>query len=114
MHDVDDILQTRNSTHGDWAAQAQLSEVLWQNILMGIAQTNDGQITLTPSQSQSLHMICTKMSRIACGNPNEPDHWDDIAGYATLAAREVRREKVERDRAEMQLKEEGRLARTDR
>jgi hypothetical protein len=25
-----------------------------------------------------------KMSRILCGNPNEPDHWRDIAGYATL------------------------------
>ena len=95
MNHADALIKERNGTHGDWAAQAQLAEVLWQNFLQGVAQANEGQINLTPSQLQAIHMICTKVSRIACGDPNEPDHWEDIAGYATLAAREICRVLVE-------------------
>jgi hypothetical protein len=30
------------------------------------------------------------LARIASGNPEHIDHWDDIAGYATLAANYLR------------------------
>jgi hypothetical protein len=33
---------------------------------------------------EALEMICTKIARILSGNPNDPDHWKDIAGYAEL------------------------------
>ena len=31
-------------------------------------------------------MIACKIARILSGDPNWRDHWDDIAGYATLVA----------------------------
>ncbi len=36
-------------------------------------------------------MICLKISRIVTGDPEHPDNWHDIAGYATLAERECRK-----------------------
>jgi hypothetical protein len=35
-------------------------------------------------QRESLEMNQHKVARILAGNPDEPDHWFDIAGYATL------------------------------
>lgn len=83
LHGRDDalgsLLRERGSTHGDWVAQSATAETLYQ-VLMSRAGD------LSSSQAQAIHMICTKLSRIACGNPDERDHWRDIAGYATLAA----------------------------
>jgi hypothetical protein len=31
-------------------------------------------------------MIVHKIGRIVNGNPDKVDHWDDIAGYATLVS----------------------------
>lgn len=31
-------------------------------------------------------MIAVKIARILVGDCNHPDHWHDIAGYATLVA----------------------------
>lgn len=87
MTDTDNLLAARGGTHGKWADQAQVSETLWQTIL----QSNRGRFS--SSQAQALHMICTKLGRIAVGNHHEVDHWEDIAGYATLAAKELRRVK---------------------
>lgn len=39
---------------------------------------------LAACHQESIDMILTKISRIVSGNPSEPDHWDDIAGYAFL------------------------------
>lgn len=43
---------------------------------------------LTPTQLESLDMILHKCGRILSGDPNEPDHWRDIEGYARLANKE--------------------------
>jgi hypothetical protein len=39
---------------------------------------------LPADMREAMQTICTKMSRALHGNPDEPDHWRDIAGYATL------------------------------
>ena len=38
-------------------------------------------------QEEALHMICSKLARIANGDPNHIDSWHDIAGYATLVVK---------------------------
>ncbi|WP_257617167.1 hypothetical protein [Campylobacter pinnipediorum] len=38
-------------------------------------------------------MIAHKIARILAGNPNYKDHWDDIAGYATLVSKELENDK---------------------
>lgn len=40
----------------------------------------------SPSKREALDMIVHKMHRILSGAPDYEDHWDDIAGYADLAA----------------------------
>ena len=34
-------------------------------------------------------MIAHKLGRICAGDPDFPDHYKDIAGYATLVAKEL-------------------------
>jgi len=75
---VQETLNERGKTHGDFSAQAGMSQNL--KMLMRSSKFND----LTFAQREALDAITMKISRIIHGNPNEPDHWRDIAGYATL------------------------------
>lgn len=76
---IKEILTQRGSTHGDAESQFNLSQVLKKS-------TMHPRGAMTPMQREALEMILMKISRICVGNPNEPDHWRDIAGYATLIA----------------------------
>jgi hypothetical protein len=78
---IEDIIRERDKTHGDWTRQSQLSHDLKRRI----AQE---QPDLTASQYEALEMIVVKMARIVCGDANEPDHWRDLSGYATLGGSE--------------------------
>jgi DNA-binding Xre family transcriptional regulator len=73
---TEEILAERATTHGDFSDNARISQAL-KGIL------SEGHYT--DLQQEALDMICLKLSRIVC-NPNVKDHWDDIAGYAKLAA----------------------------
>jgi hypothetical protein len=42
--------------------------------------------SLKADQKEGLEMIAAKISRILNGDPDYPDSWDDIAGFATLVA----------------------------
>lgn len=77
-----DILQERGQTHGDFSNNARVSQALKATLQLENAD-------LTDVQQEAIDMICHKLARIAAGNPNFKDHWDDIAGYATLAADRV-------------------------
>lgn len=74
-------LNERGKTHGDFFQQADTSQRLKNVVMEALAGTNH---TYNTAQIEALQTICMKMSRIIHGNPNEPDHWKDIAGYATL------------------------------
>ena len=76
---TEEILKERGKTHGDFTDNARvmqgLKNVIWRE---------DGWAKLTDVQREALEMILHKCGRIISGNPNEPDHWQDIAGYAKL------------------------------
>lgn len=74
-----ETLTQRASTHGDFRANGRIMQHLKQ-AMRGQASWPD----LEPHQREALEMIQHKIGRILCGNPNEADHWRDIAGYATL------------------------------
>ena len=44
---------------------------------------------LSDVQKEALDMIAHKIARILAGNQDNKDHWDDIAGYASLVSREL-------------------------
>ncbi len=72
-----EILVEREKTHGSFKVNAAL-----------FAKLNAAgyQSGLNEGQRLALIMIYVKISRIISGNPTEPDHWLDIAGYAQLGA----------------------------
>lgn len=73
------ILKTRAKTHGDYREVAHTSQTL-----KNLWRAHDGFERLSEAQRESLDMIAVKVARILNGNAAEPDHWLDIAGYATL------------------------------
>ena len=85
-----EILAERGKTHGDFGANAEISEAL-----MAVLARGPSYDLLTPTQVHALRMATHKMGRIVSGNPNEPDHWRDIAGYAELAADRIQPEHPE-------------------
>lgn len=83
MHDhqyENPLLNEREKTHGSFPDKA----LLIQNI-KAMLRFETGWEALSPAQQEALDMIVSKIGRIMTGNPNEPDHWADIAGYAGLA-----------------------------
>lgn len=76
---IDAILAQREQTHGDFKDVARIAQALKQTFY-GEYRYMD----LSDQQSEALDMIASKIGRILAGNPNEVDHWRDIAGYAQL------------------------------
>jgi hypothetical protein len=82
MSDLDATLCQRNKTHGDFGSNAWIAQQV-----KDIMQRGPNWSALGRDQKEALHMIASKIGRIMSGNHNEPDHWVDIAGYATLVAK---------------------------
>ena len=80
---VHDTLDERQHTHGDFATNAACAQALKNCCRLHV------QCTLTAVHQEAVENICQKLARILTGNPNHADNWHDIAGYATLAEREV-------------------------
>lgn len=73
------LLQERKKTHGHYDQTAQTAQMLKRLIRHAPSYMDTNE-----RQRESLDMIAVKLARIMCGDPHEPDHWRDIAGYALL------------------------------
>jgi hypothetical protein len=82
MTDTNALLEERGKTHGDFADHANCTQGLKRVFAASL-----GERGLSDIQQEAVDMILHKLGRIASGNPNHKDHWDDIAGYATLVSR---------------------------
>lgn len=80
VHAITSLLSDRDKTHGNWEKQAQLCQSM--KACFDLAQ--EPMRTLSKAQREAVDMIILKLARIGAGNPNEPDHWIDIQGYARL------------------------------
>lgn len=69
----------RKSTHGDWMAQSALAQSFKR-----LAREGTGWKSMQPYQREAVEMVLVKLSRICSGDPSEPDHWNDLAGYSHL------------------------------
>ena len=76
---TEDILAERANTHGSFHQVAEIAQLI-KNVVRDETQA------LSCQQQEALDMIASKIARICNGNPDEPDHWRDISGYATLVA----------------------------
>lgn len=76
---VQEVLAERQNTHGDFDRNSE-----WGQIVKELIRLTPMYHRLKPWQREALEYLVNKMTRILHGNPDEPDHWKDIAGYAML------------------------------
>ena len=86
MSDVDKILAERGDRYGEFAGHARISQSLKSVIFDAVSRD-----ALDDDMIEALEMIAHKIARICNGDPRYADSWTDIAGYATLVARRLRK-----------------------
>lgn len=80
------LLAARERTHGSYSVHANCTQLL-KRVLRKFGNWK----RLSPTEREALEMIMHKVGRIMAGDPHYVDHWDDIAGYASLVAKEHKR-----------------------
>ena len=80
---TEEILADRGNRYGNYLEQTTISGELRRCMDFWVKEKGT---KLAHDQADSLVMIAVKISRIINGNPDYPDNWRDIAGYATLVA----------------------------
>jgi hypothetical protein len=81
--DINALLAERGKTHGNYMTHATITQNLKRVMRNHVC---DLDRRLDDDMAETLSMIAHKIGRIIAGNPAEPDHWRDIAGYAQLVA----------------------------
>jgi hypothetical protein len=77
--EVQTTLNTRATTHGDFLDNARVMQQLKL-----VCRAGPNWHLLPDTHKEAIEMICHKLGRILCGNPDHTDHWHDIAGYSQL------------------------------
>ena len=76
-------IPNRDEQHGGLEAVGLLA----QN-MKGTLRAGANWHLLTPGEREALDMIAHKIARILSGSdPHDPQHWEDVAGYAHAAMR---------------------------
>lgn len=88
-NNVDSTLAERESQYGSFSDVAELT-----CDLMGDLLRHDMSFV----QREALHMICSKLARIRCGDIDKIDSWHDIAGYATLVVQDLEKKAIDADK----------------
>jgi len=82
MNQLDQILLERACQYGNFEDNAKRSARIYHQMV-----SNAPQFMTKEDLSiyyEALHMIAMKISRLVNGRINDPDGWQDIAGYAML------------------------------
>lgn len=87
------MLEERQKTHGEFSSHAAITQAL-----KAVVHNRKSWGSLSADKKESIDMILHKIGRVLNGNAETKDHWDDIAGYATLVANRVVTDKVSLDR----------------
>ena len=81
---MEDILNEREKTHGNYPIQAETA----QSIKQCMKDTPNWN-HIPAYYKESLEMVATKIARILHGDPYEPEHSRDGSGYFGLVTREL-------------------------
>jgi len=76
------VSKARESEYGDFKDNAYVAQEM---------KTLSRNPRFSRVQREALDQILSKISRLACGNPNHLDSWLDIANYATLAYKHTKK-----------------------
>ena len=80
------LLSERGKTHGSFRDHAQATQILKDVFAEHCVPNYD---KLSRVQKEAIEMILHKLGRIAAGDTDWIDHWDDIAGYAKLVSQDL-------------------------
>jgi hypothetical protein len=83
---LDDTLAERGGRYGAFENHARVAMTFKDQLRLELARLNK---VLASDQMQALDTIFDKIARVVNGDPNYPDNWHDIAGYATLVERRL-------------------------
>jgi hypothetical protein len=83
----DPVLVEREKTHGNFRMNAKIAQEIKRVF------SHYGYGGFAPEHREAMDLIATKLGRILSGGPGHKDHFDDIAGYAKLAAEATERNK---------------------
>lgn len=85
--EIDKVLEERGASYGSFASVAAVSQEI-KAVMMRYWFNNSRYESLpAPVQivmEEGLQMMCSKLGRLACGDPLHADGWLDLAGYARL------------------------------
>jgi hypothetical protein len=81
--DITALLEERGARYGKFIDHAWVTQTLKDVV---DHQGKKNKAGLASDQKEALDMICHKVGRIVCGDPDYVDSWRDIAGYALLVA----------------------------
>ena len=81
MTPTEKLLSERQETHGDYKEVARIAQTF-----RDMMRDTQGWEYMNDTQKEALDSMASKFGRLGSGNPHFRDHWDDIAGYATLAS----------------------------
>lgn len=76
---LNETLHDRGQEYGDYTHMAYVAQMIKSTMREG-----ESWPKMTDVQRESLDLIATKLARIVCGNPHNPDSWLDVEGYAKL------------------------------
>jgi molecular chaperone DnaK (HSP70) len=81
---IEKLLEARRKTHGVFEYYSEVAQELKATVRIHSDKCNE-------QQREALENICQKMARILTGDPNEPDHWADIQGYAKRGEESIKK-----------------------
>jgi hypothetical protein len=77
-----DLLNERSKTHGDFRQTARIAQAL-----KDVMRSAPNWDSASAVRRECWEMQATKLARQLSGDPEHPDHDDDINGYDALAER---------------------------
>lgn len=84
IEDNMDIIHDRDKTHAPSNKYIELANTAQSLKLVFRSALIENDAWLDDDMMEAIDLICTKMARIAHGDPNHIDHWLDIGGYSKL------------------------------
>lgn len=79
INDVDETLKERQSQYGGFEDVAHATQSMLDVLVKDTCYEK-----MPKPHKEAIHMILSKVSRVACGDQNHKDSWHDIGGYAKL------------------------------
>jgi hypothetical protein len=84
---IEDTLAQRGARYGDFATHARYADKI-----NAVYASSPNWTRMAPDQREALRVVANKIARVLNGDPDYSDNWHDIAGYATLVDKRLKKE----------------------